>query len=172
MSRYANYASFSPNAPRQTTVAPVAPRHTPYVVEPTECFMNLRTGAVACVNTESSGGLPLGNQLNHSLQFNRTIMPMDSPLNRILQREPVGPWVLVGYVTTDDPTMAQSRDRTMILHCQTVDTRRDKYNYRVVDSNGVPLDLDEKVKWIMDNSVVSIPGQSSTYTAHLYQDFR
>jgi hypothetical protein len=99
-------------------------------------------------------------------------MPLDSPLNRILQREPVGPWSLVGYVTTDDPTLAQSRDRTMLLHAQTVDTRRDRYNYRVVDSNGVPLDLGEKVNWIMDGSNVSIPGQSATYTAHLYQNFR
>jgi hypothetical protein len=60
----------------------------------------------------------------------------------------------------------------MMLHSQTVDTRRDRYNYRVVDSNGVPLDLGEKVNWIMDGASVSIPGQSAGYTAHLYQKFR
>ena len=134
-----------------------------------DCFLNLRTGEVACVPPSPHTHTPLS--MGGGIA-SVTGMPLDSPLNRILQREPVGPWTVVGYVTTDDPSMAQSRDRTMVLHAQTVDTRRDRYNYRVVDSNSVPLDLGEKVNWIMDGSGVSIPGQSSPYTAHLYQKFR
>jgi len=156
-------------------VAPVAPRPTPDVVPPPECFLNLRTGAVACHTFESAGGLPppaYGGMGGGTGINSVSGMPFDSPLNRILTREPVGPWQVVGYVTTDDPAMAQSRDRTMILHAQTVDTRRDRYNYRVLDSNAVPLDMGEKVNWIMDGAGVVIPGQSSTYTAHLYQNFR
>jgi hypothetical protein len=171
--------SFFPSAPTVGGVAPVAPRHTPYAVPPTECFLNLNTGAVACRSTESYGGLPSSDMFYSGLPYGMGTglnsvhgMPLDSPLNRILQREPVGPWQVVGYVTTDTPAMAQSRDRTMALHAQTVDTRRDRYNYRAVDSNGVPLDLGEKVNWIMDGSPVAIPGQSATYTAHLYKNFR
>jgi hypothetical protein len=84
----------------------------------------------------------------------------------------VGPWELVGFVTTNDTAMAQSRDRTMTLYAQTVDTRRDRYNYRIVDSNAVPLDIGDKVKWKMDGETVTIPGQSATYTLHLYGNFK
>ena len=164
---------FSPDAPRPA-VAGIAARATPYVVPPTECFMSLRTGAVTCHNTESVGELesPMyGRGGGYGSGLGRG-MPLDSPLNRILTREPVGPWTLVGYATTDDPAMAQSRDRTMGIYSQTVDTRRDRYNYRVGDSNNVPLDLGEKVTWVMDGAAVTVPGQSATYTAHLYQNFR
>lgn len=151
-----------------------------------ECFLNLRTGAVACVSNESSGGLPrpstpslpssslpssssssCGSGLGPGLD-----LELDSPLNRILQREPVGPWTAVGYVTSDEADALQSRDRAMTLHAQTVDTRRDRYNYRVTNSNGVALDLGDKVDWIMEGTTVSVPGQISTYTVHLYQKFR
>jgi hypothetical protein len=99
-------------------------------------------------------------------------MPIDSPLNRILVREPVGPWELVGFITTNDPGDSQSRDRTMVFYAQTVDTRRDRYNYRVLDSNGVPIDVGEKVRWKSNGETLSVPGQSATYTINLYDKFK
>lgn len=95
-----------------------------------------------------------------------------SPLNRVLQRQPVGPWKRVGYVTTDDPAMSQSRDRSMVFYAQTVDTRRDKYNYQVVDSNNVPMDIAEKVGWKSDGEMLSVPGQTASYTLHLYANYK
>lgn len=130
-----------------------------------ECYMNLRTGAVSCTLSGplSCPATPANYMLNPT---------MDDPLNRILQPETVGPWTVVGYVTTLDTSMAQSRDRTMMLHAQLVRTRRERYNYRVIDSNGVALDVGEKVSWMMHGSVIAVPGQASTYTVHLYQNFR
>ena len=122
--------------------------------------MNLRTGEVSCTPLASA-----------CVPWNRTT-PIDTPLNRILHQETFGPWRVVGYVTTVDTSMAQSRDRTMMLHAQLVPTRRERYNYRVIDSNGVALDVGEKVSWIMHDSVISIPSQAAAYTVHLYQNFR
>ena len=129
-----------------------------------QCWQNLGNGAISCVSQESHGGLP---RFNQSLSA-----PLDSPLVRILQRESVGPWELVGAATTSEPTMAQSRDRSMMIYAQTVDTRRNRYNYRAVDSNHVPLDLGEKLEWKMDGEMLSIPGQSADYTLHLYSNYK
>jgi hypothetical protein len=96
----------------------------------------------------------------------------DSPLNRILTRQPVGPWELVGTAVTDAASTSQSRDRTMLVYAQTVDTARDRYNYRVVDSNQVPLDVQEKTGWKTEGTKLQIPGQSSDYTLNLYRRFK
>ena len=96
----------------------------------------------------------------------------DSPLNRILTRGPVGPWNLVGYAQTNDPANSSSRDRTMMVYSQRVDQGRNRYNYRVTDSNGVPLDIGENVQWKMSGDTVQVPGQSSTYQLHLYSNYQ
>jgi hypothetical protein len=146
---------------------------SPYVQTPprNECWQNLGSGVVVCTNTQSKG------QLRSEMKFGSGLhsvagIPADTPLNRILQREPVGPWELVGYITTNDAATSQSRDRTMVIHAQTVDTRRDRYNYRVLDSNGVPIDVGEKVVWKMDGETFSVPGQSTTFTLHLYEKYK
>lgn len=90
-----------------------------------------------------------------------TIEP-DSPLNRILTRPPTGPWTLVGY--------ASNSFTRMFLYAQTVDQGRNRYNYRVVDSNGIPIDVGENQKWIMDGETIEIENQS--FQVHLYQSFR
>lgn len=185
---YNNYTSdaFSPGG-----------RKNPYVERPrprTQCWQNLGTGTVVCSNTQSKGELPNEQVVYRNSQppihpfppsfppsssttcgsgiHSVANMPIDSPLNRILVREPVGPWELVGFITTNDPTDAQSRDRTMVLYSQTVDTRRDRYNYRVLDSNGVPIDVGEKVRWKSNGETLSVPGQSATYTINLYDKFK
>ena len=163
-----------------------------------ECFLSLRTGTVTCMNTASAGELPAALRpiMNTASELPAALCPImntasagelpaalcptpaassllfDSPLSRILQREAVGPWTRVGYVTTGESSSAQSRDRTMALYAQTVDTRRNRYNYRVADSNGIALDLAEKVIWIADGEAVTIPSQSAPYVAHLYREFR
>lgn len=161
------YTSFSPDAPTpgDLSIAPVAARNTPYVTPPTNCWQNLGTGQITCTATGSHGGL-----YPETSPF-RT-MPIDSPLNRILTREPVGAWKLVGYASTNDAAGTSSRDKTMTVYAQSVDTRRDRYNYRVVDSNGVPLDIGDKVGWKMDGGSITVPGQSSDYTLHLYPNFK
>lgn len=96
----------------------------------------------------------------------------DSPLNRILTRQPVGPWNLIGAAVTDNPDDSQSRDRSMMVYAQSVDTARDKYNYRVVDSNNVPLDLELKTGWKTDGTKLTIPGQPTSFTLNLYPRFK
>ena len=159
--------SFSPDAPSpgSLSLTPVAARNTPYVTPPTNCWQNLGTGQVTCTATGSHGGL-----YPETLPF--ATMPIDSPLNRILTREPVGPWNLVGYASTNDAAGTSSRDRNLTVYAQSVDTRRDRYNYRVVDSNGVPLDIGDTVQWKMDGGSLSVPGQASDYTLHLYPNFK
>jgi hypothetical protein len=146
---------------------------SPYVQSPprNQCWQNLGSGAVVCTNTESVGELQSEHTFGSGIHSVAGV-PTDSPLNRILAREPVGPWELVGYITTDDAVNAQSRDRTMVVHAQTVDTRRDRYNYRVLDSNGVPIDVGEKVQWKMDGETFGVPGQSATFTMHLYDKYK
>lgn len=96
----------------------------------------------------------------------------DSPLNRILTRQPIGPWQLVGAAVTEHPSDTFSKDRTMLVYAQSVDSARNRYNYRVVDSNSVPLDVGQKVKWKDDHSHLHIPGYPSKYKLHLYDTFR
>lgn len=207
-------AAFYPDAPSQPPLAPAAARATPYVVEPTECTINFRTGTIRCVNNESHGGLypapvlhsprprragppaytypqhaqhysprvthrqpvyggyPPTNNFNHVYGEQIVDERSDSPLNRILTRQPTGPWKLVGTAITDSPTDSQSRDRTMMVYSQSVDTARDRYNYRVVDSNNVPLDLEEKVHWKTDDSSMDVPGQSAAYKLKLYNQYK
>ena len=96
----------------------------------------------------------------------------DSPLNRILTRQPIGPWQLVGAAVTEFPTDTSSKDRTMLVYAQTVDGARNRYNYRVVDSNSVPLNVGHKVQWKDEHSHLHIPGYPSKYKLHLYDTFR
>lgn len=158
---------FTPGAPPSPAITPVSPRNTPYVTEPQNCWKNLGTGQVMCMNNESYGQLSPFDGMGPV-----SGMRSSSPLARILTREPVGPWKLTGFAVTEAPDAAQSRDRTMMVYTQSVDTRRDRYNYRVVDSNGVPLDVGEKVRWKMDGETLTVPGQAATYTLRLYPNYR
>ena len=92
-------------------------RKNPYVERPrprTQCWQNLGTGNVVCSNTQSKGELPNEQFVRRNTHpfpsstcgsgiHSVANMPIDSPLNRILVREPVGPWELVGFITTNDP---------------------------------------------------------------------
>lgn len=155
---------------------------SPFVPDLSQCWQNLGTGQVTCMNTQSSGQLP---DYGHHDQYvdryyldawgaRRARVPghIDSPLNRILTRRPAGPWEHVGYVSTDDEAMAQSRDRTMKLLAQRIDSARNIYNYQVIDSNGVNIDIGDEVQWKMDLESVSVPSQSATYTIHLYSRYK
>lgn len=98
--------------------------------------------------------------------------PPDSPLNRILQRSPAGPWKLVGAAISDHPHTTAPRDRTMMVYAQMVDSGRDRYNYRVVDPNNVPLDIDTKVHWKNDGDRLRVPGYPGDYVLQLYYNYR
>ncbi len=100
--------------------------------------------------------------------------PYDSPLNRILTRQPTGPWRLVGAAVLDHGHEdVPPKIRTMMVYCQTVDSARDRYHYRVVDNNNVPLDLDggERVRWKSDGERLNIPGYPPHYRLHLYNTY-
>lgn len=96
----------------------------------------------------------------------------DSPLNRILTRQALGPWQLVGAAITDLPNHTASKDRTMLVYAQSVDSARNRYNYRIVDNNNVPLDIAEKVHWKDDHAPLHVPGYPHKYQLKLYGTFR
>lgn len=96
----------------------------------------------------------------------------DSPLNRVLTRGPVGPWNLVGYIQTDNPANTSSRDRTMMVYAQRQDRGRDRYNYRVTDNNGVPLDVGENEHWKTSGATIQVPGQAHPFQLHLYKNYQ
>lgn len=96
----------------------------------------------------------------------------DSPLNRILQRSPAGPWKIVGAAIAQHADQTAPRDRTMLVYAQMVDSGRDRYNYRVVDPNSVPLDIAEKVHWKNDGDPLAIPGYPGVYRLQLYNNYR
>ena len=149
---------------------PIKGRATPYVEPRQECFLNLNSGVVFCQTQESAGQLPCAFVETPVAGIVDVSRILDSPLNRIIQRQRVGPWELVGYVTNS--SVSETGDRSMFLYAQAVDTRRTRYNYRVVDNNGVPIDTGEKIVWISDGESLTIPGYSNTYTVHLYQNYR
>ena len=110
-----------------------------------------------------------GNIVNGS---RRVPGPPDSPLNQVLSRPPTGPWTLVGYVTSHlFPATAAPTSLRMLLYAQNVDQGRNRYNYRVVDSNGIPIDVSENVFWLMDGDSIQLEN-SQDFTVHLYQSFR
>ena len=92
----------------------------------------------------------------------------DSPLNRVLTRQPTGPWTLVGYVVTQ--SSLSTIDRRMMLYSQSVDRGRNRYNYRATDSQGIPIDIGENVKWYGEGDTIHI--ESKPYTVHLYTSYR
>lgn len=96
----------------------------------------------------------------------------DSPLNRILTRQALGPWQLVGAAVTDRPRDTSSKDRTMLVYAQSVDSARNRYNYRIVDNNSVPLDVGEKIPWKDDFAPLHVPGYPNEYRLKLYGTFR
>ena len=131
-------------------------RASPYIKAPQNCWQNLATGQVACTTQESYGELNQNDFLGAQL---------DSPLNRILQRPPTGPWRLVGYATSEG-------NNNMLVYAQTVDSRRNKYNYRVVDTDGIPMDADENVQWIMSGDTLKVNGNDTVFTLQLYRPYR
>jgi len=175
--------AFSPDAPLYPPLAPVQGRATPYTIAPLQCTVNVRTGTVRCVDNESHGELqpyisvpagfprmPRGN-MNYVVGSSIVGEPPDSPLNRILSRPPTGPWELVGAaVAHRKDTLPEAK--TMMVYAQTVDSARDRYNYRVVDSNGVPLDIGYKVRWKGNGDRLEIPGYGHHYELMLYQTYR
>ena len=172
--------AFSPDAPLAPPLAPVSGRATPYTIAPLQCTVNVRTGTVRCVDNESHGELhpylttftrvPRSN-MNYVVGSSVVAEPPDSPLNRILSRPPTGPWELVGAaVTHRKDTLPEAK--TMMVYAQTVDSARDRYNYRVVDSNGVPLDIGYKVRWKGNGDLLEIPGYGRHYELMLYQTYR
>jgi hypothetical protein len=165
---------FYPDAPPFPPVAPVKPRATPYVGPPTQCAVNFRTGTITCFDGGPMSS-PFGfNGFNtppfdtFGTVYGGSIVnePFDSPLNRILQRQPAGPWQLVGAAISEEHTAP--RERTMMVYAQAVDTARDRYNYRVIDGNNVPLDLGQKVRWKTDGERLFIPGYPGHYRLMLY----
>jgi hypothetical protein len=191
------YSQFSENLLMQPQPSPllqqVMPTRSLAQRESGQCIINNNTQTITCplsmsgmlenglslINESSSRGPLISSAfmpipINPNYVYGSQIVDErpDSPLNRVLTRGPTGPWNLVGYVTNDKPSDASSRDRTMMVYAQRVDAGRNRYNYRVTDNNGVPLDISDNVHWKMDGDVIHVPGQSHKFTLHLYNNYR
>ena len=123
---------------------------------PLQCTVNYRSGTIRCVNRD-----------NNPMMFNIArpspvwrpprMQVLDSPLNRILTRQALGPWKVVGAAVASEKDTSNNT-RAMLVYAQSVDTARNRYNYRVIDNNNVPLDLEYKVAWKDDHAPLHIPG--------------
>lgn len=156
------------------------------------------SGVLECLNNESRGELPPPAFAMAAYRRPQVPpqVPFDTPLNRILSRGAVGPWMLVGAAIAaarhsgaerrphlrgrrrdedggdgggEDDDKAR-RDRTMRVYAQSVDAARDRYNYRVVDGNNVPLEIGENVRWLDDGDALYVPGYGH-YRLQLYGRF-
>ena len=61
---------------------------------------------------------------------------------------------------------------TMLVYAQSVDSARNRYNYRIVDNNSVPIDIGEKIAWKDDHAPLHVPGYPNKYRLKLYGTFR
>lgn len=114
-------------------------------------------------NSNYAESIPNPNRVDGGYRVSQ--QPPDSPLNRILTRPPTGPWTLVGYVYTQ-----LGNGGRMLLYAQTVDQGRNRYNYRAVDRDGIPIDVAENAYWIMDGDQINV--EQLSYVVYLYQSFR
>ena len=136
-------------------IAPVGRRATPYVMEPQQCFFDSSVGAITCLSQQSVGGLHARGA--HTLP-------------QVYTNGPVGPWTLVGYVRDPSPQTPVVGGTRMLLYCQRCSASRSRYNYRVTDTNEVPVDVSENSMWLTDGATVDIEGVS--VVVHLYRQYR
>ena len=61
-------------------------------------------------------------------------------------------------------------EKTMPLFARKLDYRRNSYDYRVVDTNSVPIDVGHRVQWKMSGERVFVQGYGE-YTIHIYDNF-
>lgn len=95
--------------------------------------------------------------------------PIDSPIVQVYGRGPSGPWERVGYVYTDSDK-AKPEEKTMKLYARQRDYSRNRFDYRVVDSNAVPIDIDRNKKWLDSGDTVHVTGYGQ-YTVKIYDNF-
>lgn len=145
--------------PAYPPTSPVRAQYTPYVI-PQPCYTSVCSPVT---DTCSLQGASLQNaQLHGSLSGSLNSLP------QIYNRGVNGPWQKVGYVVS---SVEPVKDRTMQLYARVVDRRRDRYDYRVTDTNGVAIDVDSVCKWKSNGDVVKIDGRTDPYTIKLYKEF-
>jgi hypothetical protein len=153
--------------PEYPPIAPIKPQNTPYVI-PQPCYTpvcSLVTGTC-----ELQGPSTQNSQLQNfpSGSFRSSFSPFLNPLPQIYSRGVYGPWQKVGYVVSSNEPV---KDRTMQLYARIIDRRRDRYDYRVTDTNGVAIDIDSGVKWKSSGDIVKVDGRIDPYTIKLYREF-
>jgi hypothetical protein len=128
-------------------MAPVAPQPTPYVV-PDMCYsVSSRTGAAVKMTDP---------------RFN-------SPLNQVYSRGPSSAWQRVGFVAKEGD-FVDTGAKTMPLFMRAYGGRS-RYDYRVVDNNGVAIDVAVNVRWKDDDDNVDVTAYGK-YKVKIYNEFR
>lgn len=132
------------------SMAPIAPQATPYIVPDTCYSISSRTGAIT----------------------NMVDPRLSSPLNQIFSRGPSSGWQRIGFVAKEggrDKT-TDSSAKTMPLFMRAYGGRS-RYDYRVVDSNGVAIDVATNARWKDDDDVVEVTAYGK-YKVKIYSEFR
>ena len=152
-----NVCEWSP-APEFEFPAPTKGQHTPYILPPGlppyRMVCDRNQCAPMAFDTQNSG-LDRPGALGMPLIYNRG-MP--------------GPWQRVGYVVANGGDV-NTRDKTMPLFARTIDTRRDKYDFRVTDVNGVAIDVASNHRWYSSGDSVHVDGRDTPYTVKLYKEY-
>lgn len=82
-----------------------------------------------------------------------------------------GAWKQIGYVLNASET--NPVDKTMPLFARTRQYSSKKCDLRVIDSSSkVQLDVSTNVTFPEEGGTLSIPGRSSQYTIHIYEEYK
>jgi len=147
---------FIPDA--MTCVAPVKPQNTPYTLPP----LYLGSRVVCDMNECAIEAPPIRN-----FELSNDGWPI-AALPQIYPRGLPGPWQRVGYVVSSHEDV---KDKTMPLFAQKLDYSRNKYNYRVTDTNGVAIDVARNVRWLDEGAKVFVDGRTHPYHVRIYCEF-
>jgi hypothetical protein len=127
--------------------APIAPQPTPYIVPDTCYSVSSRTGVVT----------------------NMVDPRFSSPLNQVFSRGPSSAWQRVGFVAKEGHAV-DTGAKTMPLFMRAYGGRS-RYDYRVVDNNGVAIDVATNVRWKDDDDKVDVTAYGK-YKIKIYSEFR
>lgn len=160
---FPNVCQWSP-APQVEPVAPIKPQNTPYVLPP-----YLPAQRVVCDPTGQYGCAIEAPSLENSELSNDGWPGLGGTLPQLWSRGTPGPWQRVGYVVSSyEPT----KDKTMPLFAQKIDYRNYRYNYRVIDTNSVAVDVARNVRWLDSGERVHVAGRKHPYTVEVYAEFQ
>jgi hypothetical protein len=159
----------------ESVTAPIKPLATPYILDPpyVKAICNLQTGECVIESKSQQDSQLERTSAIYGVRerdglYQRDYLAHSNVIPRIYSCGLNGPWQKIGYVYSDKE---EPKDRTMQLYAQAVSNRQNRFNYRVTDTNSVPIEIRNNSKWLNSGDTVRIDGRSDVYTVKIYRDY-